>query len=75
MPALMRKSKCQLEDAEEEDKSDGEPVMGILEQCAARRQATEEAAREAQQVRLTIVLLFIFPNYTVLALYRRSWCQ
>ena len=71
----MCKSKCQLEDTEEEDKSDGEPVMGILEQHAAWRQATEEAVREAQQVHFTIVLLFIFPNYTVLALYRRSWCQ
>lgn len=75
MPALTRKSKRQLEDAEEEDKSDGEPVIGILEQRAARRQAAEEAAREAQQVRLTIVVLFIFPIYTVLALYQRSWCQ
>jgi len=75
MPALTRKSKRRLEDSEEEDKSDGEPVMGILEQRAARRQAAEEAAREAQQVRLTIFLLFIFPIYTVLALYRRSRCQ
>lgn len=48
MPALTRKSKCRLEDPEKEDKSDGEPVMEILEQCAARRQAAEEAAREAQ---------------------------
>ena len=70
MPVLTCKSKCQLEDADEEDKSDGKLVMGILEQRAARRQATEEAAREAQQVRLTIVLLFIFSNYTVLALYQ-----
>lgn len=48
MPALTRKSKRQLEDSEEEDESDGEPVMGILEQRAARRQA--------QQVRLTIAI-------------------
>jgi len=75
MPALTRKSKRRLEDSEEEDESDGEPVMGILEQRAARRQTAEEAAREAQQVRLTIALLFVFPIYTVLAFYRRSWCQ
>ena len=49
--------------------------MGILEQHAVRCQAAEEAAREAQQVCLTIDLLFIFPNYMVLALYWQSWCQ
>ena len=75
MPVLTRKSKRRLEDSEEEDESDGEPVMGILEQRAARRQAAEEAAREAQQVRLTIVSLFVFPIYAVLAPYRQSWCQ
>ena len=71
----MHKSKCQLEDAEEEDKSDGKLVMGVLKQHAVWCQAAEEAAREAQQVHLTIVLLFIFPNYMVLALYWQSWCQ
>ena len=75
MPVLMHKSKCWLEDSEEEDKSDGELVMGILEQHAVQCQATEEAVREAQQVHLTIVLLFIIPNYMVLALYWQSWCQ
>jgi hypothetical protein len=62
MPALTRKAKRRHFDSQEEEEgSENEAVVGILDRRAARRQAAQEAERELQrqQVRFTVSPVFL----------------
>ena len=56
MPALTRKAKRRhFDPQEEEEGSENEAVVGILDRRAARRQAAQEAEKERQRQQVHVI--------------------